>query len=107
MTILKALFDESFEIPRPVMPTHDGRRLTRYRGPDADQLTVGGELNKLAANVATGRNFAGIHWRSDYTQSVLLGEAVAISLLKDQKATYNEQFAGFTFTKFDGTTVTV
>jgi len=107
VTILKALFDERFEIPRPVMPTQDGRRLTRYRGPDADRLTVGGELNKLAANVATGRNFAGIHWRSDYTQSVLLGEAVAISVLRDQRATYKEDFAGFTFTKFDGTSITV
>ena len=107
VTILKALFDERLEIPRPVIPIPSGRQLTRYRGPDADQLTVGGELNKLAANVATGRNFAGIHWRSDYTQSVLLGEAVAISLLRDQRATFNEAFGGFTFTKFDGTTITV
>jgi len=107
VTILKALFDERFEIPRPVIPTHEGRRLTRYRGADAGELTVGGELNKLAANVAIGRNFAGIHWRSDYTQSLLLGEAVAISLLRDQRATYNEAFGGFTFTSFDGTTITV
>jgi hypothetical protein len=28
-------------------------------------LTVGGELDKLAGNVSYGRNFAGIHWRSD------------------------------------------
>jgi hypothetical protein len=25
------------------------------------QLTVGGELNKVAANVAIGRNWAGVH----------------------------------------------
>ena len=41
-----------------------------YTGADASRLTVGGELNKLAANVALGRNFAGIHYRSDYTQSL-------------------------------------
>jgi len=37
----------------------------------------------------------------------LLGEAVAISILRDQKHTYNETFPGFTFTKFDGTTLTI
>jgi len=29
---------------------------------------------KVAANVATGRNWAGIHYRSDYTESILLDE---------------------------------
>jgi len=36
-----------------------------------------------------------------------LGEAVAISLLRDQGATFNESFAGFTFARFDGTILTV
>jgi hypothetical protein len=27
--------------------------------------------------------------------------------LRDQRPTYNEPFNGFTFTKFDGTTITV
>jgi hypothetical protein len=48
-----------------------------------------------------------VHWRSDYAASLPLGEAVAISILRDQKTTYNESFGGFTFTKFDGTTITV
>jgi hypothetical protein len=39
--------------------------------------------------------------------STLLGEAVAISILRDQRHIYNEPFEGFTFTKFDGTTITV
>jgi len=59
VTMLKALFDESFVIPNPVAPGADGRSLVPYTGPDADRLTVGGELNKLAANIAIGRNFAG------------------------------------------------
>jgi hypothetical protein len=67
---------------------------------------VGGELNKLASNIATGRNLAGVHWRSDARESLKAGEAVAISILRDQRACYNERFDGFTFTKFDGTRVT-
>lgn len=65
-------------------------------------LTVGGELNKLANNVAIGRNGAGVHWRSDATESLKLGEQVAIQLLKDLKTTYPEPFSGFTFTDFEG-----
>jgi hypothetical protein len=107
VTMLKALFDESFVIPNPVMPGPDGVSLIPYTGPDADRLTVGGELNKLAANVGIGRNFAGIHYRSDYTQSLRLGETVAISALRDRKLTYNEEFEGFSFTRFDGTKITI
>ncbi len=103
-TILKAWFDESFVIPNPVQPADDGLSLVPYAGPD---LTVGGELNKIAANVALGRNTAGVHWRSDGTESLKLGEAVAIQMLREQRATYNERFDGFSLTKFDGTTVTV
>jgi hypothetical protein len=104
VTMLKSLFDESFVIPNPVVATSDGLSLVPYSGPD---LTVGGELNKLAANVAMGRNFAGIHWRSDYAESLRLGEAVTISILRDQRLTYKEDYGGSTFTKFDGTRVTV
>jgi hypothetical protein len=104
VTVLKAWFDESFVIPNPVVPTADGTALVPYQGP---ALTVGSELNKLANNVAIGRNAAGVHWRSDATESLKLGEAVAIGVLSDFKETYNERFAGFTFTKFDGTRVTI
>jgi hypothetical protein len=68
---------------------------------------VGGELNKLASNIATGRNQAGVHWRSDSLESLRVGERLAISILRDQRNSYNENFGGFTFTKFDGTTITV
>ncbi len=103
-TIVKAFFDDTYVLPNPVVPSADGLSLLPYSGPD---LTLGGEMNKLAANIAIGRNHAGVHWRSDYQESLKLGEALAISILKDQRATYNEKFAGFTFTKFDGTTITV
>lgn len=104
VTVLKALFDESFVIPNPVVPSADGLALEPYTGP---ALTVRGELNKLASNIATGRNIAGVHWRSDALESLRAGEALAISILRDQRACYNEKFGGFTFTKFDGTKVTV
>jgi hypothetical protein len=69
---------------------------------------VGGELNKLASNVATGRNIAGVHWRSDARESLRLGERVAIELLKDTLSLGPERRGdGVSFTGFDGTTVTV
>ena len=103
VTILKAWFDESFVLPSPVVPDGSGLSLGPYSGPN---LTVGNELNKLAANVAIGRNAAGIHYRSDYSESLHLGEELALDVLEEQKATYNETFS-FTLTRFDGTTVTI
>lgn len=107
VTVLKALFDESTPIQNPVVPTADGTALVPYTGADAAYLTIGGELNKIASNVALGRNMAGMHWRSDATQSLALGEAVAISILRDQKACFNENFNGYSLTKFDGSVVTI
>jgi hypothetical protein len=107
VTALKAFFDETFVIPNPMVASDDGQSLLPYTGSDAGEITVGGELNKVANNVALGRDMATVHWRSDGFQSLLLGEAVAISILRDQHRTFNEPFEGFTFTKFDGTKITV
>jgi len=107
VTALKAFFDESFVIPNPMVASDDGQSLVPYTGSDAGEITVGGELNKVANNVALGRDMAAVHWRSDALQSLLLGEAVAISILRDQRRTFNEPFDGFTFTKFDGTKIIV
>ena len=52
-------------------------------------------------------NAAGVHWRSDYTQSLLLGETVAIGLLQELSITFNEDEAFFELTRFDGTTVRI
>jgi len=107
-TMLKALFDDSQVIKNPVVPSPDGQSLVPYLAPAGEPpLTVGGELNKVVSNVSQGRNMAGVHWRSDATESNLLGEAATISMLFDMKRTFNEPFSGFTFTKFDGTTITV
>jgi hypothetical protein len=104
VTVLKAFFDESVVIPDPVMPSEDGLSLVPYTGPG---LTVGGELNKLASNIGLGRDTAGVHFRSDETTSFALGEAVAISVLRDSTRCYNEDFRGLTFTRFDGTSMTI
>jgi hypothetical protein len=55
---------------------------------------VEGELNKVAANIGLGRNHAGVHWRTDDVNSLYLGEAIAISILRDQRRCYNEVFGG-------------
>lgn len=100
-TFLKAFFDETFVIPDPVQPDpRDPSRLIPYEGPP---LTVGGELNKLATNLGQGRNWAGIHFRSDAAASLPQAEEVAIAILKDERATFREPFRGFELTRFDGT----
>jgi hypothetical protein len=108
VTVLKAFFDESFILPDPVEASASGEGLGSYEGFYTErELTVGGELNKLATNIAIGRNFAGIHWRSDAVDSLKLGEEVAIRFLRDERRTFHEQFGGFSLTRFDGTKVTI
>jgi len=104
ITVLKALFNENFMIPSPVTPSDDGLSLLPYTG---ESLTVGGELNKLASNIALGRDAAGVHYRSDGIEGIKLGEAIAISILRDTATLYNEVFPGFSFTKYDGTPVMI
>jgi PAP2 superfamily len=104
VTILKAWFDESFVLPGPVLQADAaGTALVPVASPP---LTVGGELNKLAANIAIARNAAGVHWRSDYTESILLGEHIAIGILQEQRLTYNEDHH-FSLTTFNGEAVRV
>jgi hypothetical protein len=101
-TILKAFFDESVVIENPLQANATGTALVAYTGTDAGQMTVGGELNKLAGNIALFRDAAGVHWRSDYTESLPLGEAIAIGLLQEMTLGFNEDDAFFELTKFDG-----
>jgi membrane-associated phospholipid phosphatase len=104
VTLLKAWYDGSFVIAAPKVPADDGLSLLAYSGAT---LTVENELNKLAVNIAQGRVIAGVHYLSDSTGGITLGEQVAIAILRDEKLLYSENFAGFTFTKFDGTVITV
>jgi hypothetical protein len=101
--VLKAFFKESFVIPSPVQSDADGLNLLPFAG----ALTVGGELNKLASNISLGRDTGGVHWRSDGIEGMKLGEEVAIQLLRDHKLLNNESFAGFSLTRFNGSTVVI
>lgn len=111
VTILKAWFDEDARLVdlsiKPKVPNDDGTALVDYTGADAGSLTVEGELNKVAANIAIARNMAGVHWRSDYTESVKLGERVALSILRKQRHDYHEKDWSFSLRRFDGTKVKV
>jgi len=70
-------------------------------------LTLGNEINKLANNIALGRDAASVHYRSDSIQALSVGEQQAIGLLRDYSRTYRERFAGFTLTRFDGRKVRI
>lgn len=124
VTILKAWFDEDEPI-KPLMqnaPQLDpvsraglwqpanhppGGDLPLYTGADGTLMTVGGELNKLACNVAMGRSMGGVHWRSDNTRSLRLGEQIATIILKRQNKEYAEQPFSLSYTNFDGNHVTI
>lgn len=106
VTVLKAWFDESWSLPHPFVANADGTALEPYTGDDAGQLTVGGELDKVAANIAIGRSIAGVHWRTDYWESMKLGEAIGIGVLRDVVHVGHER-ASFTLKRFDGTGITI
>jgi hypothetical protein len=107
ITVLKFFFDGDFLIANPLVPSADGMTTTTYTGPGAGALTVNGELHKLAHNISFGHGIhAGIHWRSDTETSIQLGEAVALSYLRDRARTYNEHFS-VSLTKLDGTIATI
>ena len=114
-TAIKFFFDGTRKL-RPLLqakgrdlvePTSDGTSLTTYAGPDANDIDINGELSKVAFNVAFGHGVhAGIHFRSSNYWGVLLGEEVALSVLRDRAKSYNEPFT-MNITKFDGTTATI
>jgi hypothetical protein len=107
ITALKFFFDGNYVIQNPIVPSSDGNSTAPYSGSGAGSLTVNGELHKLAHNISFGHGIhAGIHWRSDTDTSIHLGEAVALSYLKDRARTYNEDFT-VSLTKVDGSTATI
>ena len=104
VTVLKAFFDEDFVFPAPVVPRSSGTELRAYTdGP----LTLGGELNKLASNIALGRNIAGVHWRADGDDGLVLGETMGLAMLQDHLRTVVEDGAAFVLRRFDGVRVRV
>jgi len=108
ITALKFFYDGSFTFANPLEPLSDGTMTANYTAPPGEPpLTVNGELHKLANNISFGHGIhAGIHWRSDTDTSIRLGEAIALSYLRDRAHTYNEPFS-VSLTKLDGTVATI
>jgi len=112
-TILKAMFNchEEDEITRKAWPNQavhsiDGDNLVDYNGTDAGNMTIVGELNKLASNVALGRDFSGVHYRCDGDCGIKLGEDFAITYLvdiaKELHESQNGSFDSWLLEKFNG-----
>ena len=84
----------------------DGSALEDYTGADATEVSIVGELNKLASNIAVGRDFAGVHFRSDGDIGIQMGEEYAISYLIDLCKSYDESLTGsfkeYNLQKFSG-----
>tara|TARA_B110000008_G_C16976752_1_gene566209 strand:+ start:2754 stop:4520 length:1767 start_codon:yes stop_codon:yes gene_type:complete len=72
-----------------------------------DCLTLEGELNKLAANISIGRNMAGVHYYSDYYDSLRMGEQIAIGILEEQALCYSKDPFVLSIPTFDGDVVRI
>ncbi|MGI9509600.1 MAG: vanadium-dependent haloperoxidase [Geminicoccaceae bacterium] len=127
VTILKAFFDEEACIvrrggsvtavaPGDVEPTDqkvafvsadDGSQLLDRAGAYGDFLRVGSELDKLAANISIARNMAGVHYYSDYIDSLRMGEEIAIGVLQEQSIMYPKDPFQVSLTSFDGKRVII
>ena len=93
--------------------TNSAGQLVEYKGADKGELTVEGELNKIACNVAMGRSMGGVHWRSDNTRSLRLGEQIAAEILRKECLEYVERDGPaktapyWSFTSFNGNDVII
>ncbi len=117
VTILKAYFDTSAVLVQrgsdivfsrfqtgdsPVAFVPDVTMTALDNVTDGSFLTLEGELNKLAANISIGRNMAGVHYYSDYYDSLRMGEKIAIGMLEEQALCYKTDPFVLSVTTFDG-----
>ncbi len=79
---------------------NDGKKLDAKKA--KCPLTLEGELNKLAANISIGRNMAGVHYFTDYFDSVRMGEEIAIGMLEEQALGYPTDPFVMSVPTFDG-----
>lgn len=75
--------DLSGNVPGAVQANNTGLTRVAYMGVDKSEMTVGGEINKIASNIVLGRDWAGVHYRSDGIKGMELGEEVAIKFMGD------------------------
>jgi len=125
-TVMKALFEDQMNFHEWLGNDGEGRTKISRPNPESEtrlasieqafdgynfkdssdiiaNMTVGGELDKLASNIALGRNFGGVHYRQDGDEGILLGENVAIKYLQDRVRTYPENAnMGYTLTRRNG-----
>ncbi|MBT9315154.1 vanadium-dependent haloperoxidase [Leptothoe spongobia] len=126
VTILKAFFDtdavlvrrnidgsckdlfasyQPHDIPVEYSPNSTGSELVANT--KGNFLTLEGELNKLAANISIGRNMAGVHYYSDYFDSLRMGEQIALGILEEQALTYSTDPFVLSVPTFDGEVVRI
>lgn len=91
------------EFPTGCGPGAEGDAARRNCRP----LTLEGELNKLAANISIGRNIAGVHYFSDYYDSLRMGEKIALGILEEQALGYPTDNFVLSVPTFDGETVRI
>ncbi|MDJ0629558.1 MAG: hypothetical protein QNJ44_14970 [Rhodobacter sp.] len=107
VTILKAFFEGNAKYSDVIKGggTHyaadKADNLVASHRKDGNDATVSEELDKLAANISIGRNIAGVHYYSDYYDSLRMGERIAVSILEEQMHTYHEPVS-LSLTSFDG-----
>lgn len=130
VTVLKAFFDmyeapltagghpdqwtprgytEFFKLPLyEADPDCDGEKLRQWRGPtkEVKAVTLQGELDKLAGNIAIGRNMAGVHFYTDYYDSLRMGERIAVGILQEQMYNYPERVT-MRFNDFNGNRIMI
>ena len=110
VTILKAFFDtvdrSGSKPTAKLWPSSVGLFEADESGAHLNELvssdiTIAGELNKLAANISIARNMGGVHFYSDYYDSARMGERIATSIILEQMFHYDEPVE-FDFHSFDG-----
>lgn len=121
VTLMKAFFkthsSEGVRLPWPpevgLLVSVDGDTLQTYDRKDIGEVTVVGELNKLVSNISIGRDWAGVHYRSDAVAGQKLGEDVAVDFLRTKLKEYNESYLGqsqdvfFQLETFDEEVITI
>lgn len=108
-TILKMMFDASViwtNYSDIYQASATGEILEVYNGPDKNSTTVQVEIDKLASNIAYGRNWAGIHYASDANEGIRLGEKVAVQYMRDLLSRNNFDTT-IKFKGFDGEIIDV
>ena len=97
--------------PVAYRPGTDSLSLENIYEVSNEPLTVGDELNKVAANISIGRNMAGVHYYTDYIDSLVMGEKIAIGVLLEQSLAYeiypNKVSPSFSLTTFLGKTLQI